>query len=45
MKHLLKTLLLGSALTLVMASQAIAQTKVIIGHFGDPAPYKTIVAD
>ena len=45
MKHLLKTLVIGSALALTMASQAMAQTKVIIGHFGDPAPYKAIVAD
>ena len=45
MKHLLKTLVVGSAFALTMASQAIAQTKVIIGHFGDPAPYKAIVAD
>ena len=45
MKHLLKTLVIGSAFALTMASQAMAQTKVIIGHFGDPAPYKAIVAD
>ena len=45
MKHLLKTLLIGSALTLSLVSQAMAQTKVVIGHFGDPAPYKAIVAD
>lgn len=45
MKHLLKTLLVGSAFTLTVITQAVAQTKVIIGHFGDPAPYKAIVAD
>lgn len=45
MKHILKTLLISSTLTFAMAFQAMAQTKVIIGHFGDPAPYKSIVAD
>lgn len=45
MKHLLKTLLIGSAFTLTMLTQAVAQTKVVIGHFGDPLPYKAIVAD
>jgi taurine transport system substrate-binding protein len=45
MKYLLKTLFVGSALALAIASQAMAQTKVIIGHFGDPAPYKSIVAN
>ena len=45
MKHLLKALLVGSAFALIPASQVAAQTKVVIGHFGDPAPYKAIVAD
>ncbi len=45
MKPLLKALLVSSAFALIPASQAVAQTKVIIGHFGDPAPYKAIVAD
>ena len=45
MKHLLKTLLIGTAFTLTMVSQAMAQTKVVIGHFGDPAPYKALVAN
>ena len=45
MKHLLKALLVGSAFALIPASQVVAQTKVVIGHFGDPAPYKAIVAD
>ncbi|MFM8495929.1 MAG: hypothetical protein ACKOEM_10465, partial [Planctomycetia bacterium] len=25
--------------------QAVAQTKVLIGHFGDPVPYKALIAD
>ena len=45
MKHLLKTLLISSAFTLTLISHAVAQTKVVIGHFGDPLPYKAIVAD
>jgi taurine transport system substrate-binding protein len=45
MKHLLKTLFLGTALTLTLVSQAAAQTKVVIGHFGDPLPYKALIAD
>jgi taurine transport system substrate-binding protein len=45
MKNLLKTLLVGSAFTFGLVSLAVAQTKVVIGHFGDPAPYKAIVAD
>lgn len=45
MKYKLKTLLLGAILTLAATTQAVAQTKVIIGHFGDPAPYKSIVAE
>jgi len=45
MNHLLKKLLVGSAVALTLISQAVAQTKVVIGHFGDPAPYKAIVAD
>ncbi len=45
MKHLLKTLFVGSAVAITLVSQAVAQTKVVIGHFGDPAPYKAIVAD
>ena len=45
MNHLLKKLLVGSAIALTLISQAVAQTKVVIGHFGDPAPYKAIVAD
>ena len=45
MKHLLKTLFLGSAFALTLISQAAAQTKVVIGHFGDPLPYKALIAD
>jgi taurine transport system substrate-binding protein len=45
MKNLLKTLLVGSVFTLGLVTHALAQTKVVIGHFGDPAPYKAIVAD
>ena len=45
MKHLLKTLLIGSAFTLTLLSQAVAQTKVVIGHFGDPVPYKALIAN
>lgn len=45
MKRLLKTLLIGSVFSLNFALPAIAQTKVVIGHFGDPAPYKSAIAD
>lgn len=45
MKHLLKTLLVGSAFTFGLVSLAVAQTKVVIGHFGDPLPYKALIAD
>jgi taurine transport system substrate-binding protein len=45
MKHLLKTLLIGSAFTLTLLTQAVAQTKVVIGHFGDPVPYKALIAN
>lgn len=45
MKTILKTLLTGASFTLMLAGAASAQTKVVIGHFGDPAPYKAAVAD
>ena len=45
MKRLVKSLIIGTAFTFTLVSQAVAQTKVVIGHFGDPAPYKAIVAD
>ena len=45
MKQLIKNLLISSVLTLAAASQAVAQTKVVIGHFGDPLPYKALIAD
>ena len=45
MTHLFKSLLIGTAFTLTMVSQTVAQTKVVIGHFGDPLPYKALIAD
>jgi taurine transport system substrate-binding protein len=45
MKNLVKKLLVGSAVALSFTSMAIAQTKVVIGHFGDPLPYKALIAD
>lgn len=45
MKTLMQTLLVGATISLAMAGQAWAQKKVVIGHFGDPAPYKAAVAD
>jgi taurine transport system substrate-binding protein len=45
MNNLLKSFFLGSAVTLALSSQVMAQTKVVIGHFGDPLPYKALVAD
>ena len=45
MKNLLKALLVGSAFTFGLVSLAVAQTKVVIGHFGDPLPYKALIAD
>jgi taurine transport system substrate-binding protein len=40
-----KKLLLSTALLFMASGPALAQKKVIIGHFGDPAPYKSVVAD
>lgn len=45
MKSLIKTLLIGTTLSLTLAGQSWAQKKVIIGHFGDPAPYVVAAAD
>lgn len=45
MKDILKPLLLGTMLALTMTGQVWAQKKVLIGHFGDPAPYKAAVVD
>lgn len=45
MKTIVKTLLVSATLMLTLSGQAWAQKKVVIGHFGDPAPYKAAVAD
>ena len=45
MKRIAKTLLLSASLLLTLSGEAWAQKKVIIGHFGDPAPYKAAVVD
>lgn len=45
MKNIIKMLLTSASFTLMLASAASAQTKVVIGHFGDPAPYKAAIAD
>lgn len=45
MKTLMKTLFVGTAITLTMAGQAWAQKRVIIGNFGDPAPYEAAAAE
>ncbi|MEJ5991824.1 ABC transporter substrate-binding protein [Ramlibacter sp. PS3R-8] len=45
MKSVLTTLLTGASFALLLAGTVSAQTKVVIGHFGDPAPYKAAVAD
>jgi len=45
MKRLVKSLIIGTAFTLSLVTQAVAQTRVLIGHFGDPVPYKALIAD
>lgn len=45
MKTLMKTLLVGTTISLTLAGQAWAQKKVIIGNFGDPAPYEAAAAE
>jgi taurine transport system substrate-binding protein len=45
MNRLVKSLVIGTAFTLGLVTQAVAQTKVVIGHFGDPLPYKALIAD
>jgi taurine transport system substrate-binding protein len=45
MKTLMKTLLIGATISLTLAGQAWAQKKVIIGNFGDPAPYELAAAE
>ena len=45
MKSLIHTLFCGVAISLALAFPACAQQKVIIGNFGDPAPYEAASAD
>lgn len=45
MKRLIHALLVGATVSLAMACPAWAQQKVIIGNFGDPAPYEAASAD
>lgn len=45
MKNIMKTLLLTAAMSFALAGQAWAQKKVIIGNFGDPAPYEAASAE
>ena len=45
MKSLIHTLFFGTAISLALAVPASAQQKVIIGNFGDPAPYEAASAD
>ena len=45
MKRLMNALLAGATISLALLSPAWAQQKVIIGNFGDPAPYEAASAD
>ena len=45
MKRLMNTLLAGATISLALLCPAWAQQKVIIGNFGDPAPYEAASAD
>jgi len=45
MKNLIKTLLIGAGLSLALGNSAWAQKKVIVGNFGDPAPFEAAAAD
>lgn len=45
MKHILKTLFISASLMLAFSGQAWAQKKVIIGNFGDPAPFEAAAAE
>lgn len=45
MRSLIHTLFSGAAISLALAFPACAQQKVIIGNFGDPAPYEAASAD
>ncbi len=40
-----KSLFASLAASLVLAAPALAQPKVIVGHFGDPAPFEAAAAD
>ncbi len=44
MKHIAKSLLFSASLMLAVSGQAWAQKKVIIGNFGDPAPFEAAAA-
>lgn len=44
-RSIVKPLLAVVAAGLTLATPAWAQQKVVIGHFGDPAPYKAAIAD
>ena len=45
MKTIIKTLLIGTTLSLTLAGQSWAQKKVIIGNFGEPLPYEAAIAE
>jgi taurine transport system substrate-binding protein len=45
MNRLVQSLMIGTAVTFGLLTQAVAQTRVVIGHFGDPLPYKALIAD
>jgi taurine transport system substrate-binding protein len=45
MKNLIHALLAGAAIFLALSVPAAAQQKVLIGNFGDPAPYEAASAD
>ncbi len=45
MKHIIKTFIFSASLLLTLSGQAWAQKKVIIGNFGDPAPFEAAAAD
>lgn len=45
MNSLIKTLVVGVTIAIALSNQAWAQKKVIIGNFGDPAPFEAAVAE
>ena len=45
MKTIIKTLLIGTTLSLTLVGQSWAQKKVIIGNFGEPMPYEAAIAE